>query len=124
MTRERKVKAYKKGYFAEFLARLVLRLKGYSIVSCRYKTTVGEIDIIARRGAVTIFCEVKARKDYETAVHSISREQQQRIVRTAELYLARIDSSHKNNKIETNIYRYDMILVLPWRWPIHIENAW
>jgi len=120
----KRVRAYRWGHYAEFIAVVYLRLKGYSIVKRRYKTKVGEIDIIAKRGLFTIFCEVKARGDYETAAESILSRQKHRISRAAEYYMSSLKSNHKNNKIEKNLYRCDTILVIPWRWPIHIENAW
>jgi len=124
MSRGAKRKAYRLGHFAETFAVIMLMLKGYSIKERRYKTSVGEIDVIASRGKLTIFCEVKARKDYITAVESLSARQKERISRAAEYYMSHLKSNHKNNKIENEIYRCDMILVIPWRWPVHIENAW
>ena len=75
MASRSKIKAYKKGHLAEGLAAVMLRLKGFSIKEKRYKTPVGEIDLIARRGDLTIFCEVKARKDYTSAAESLSTKQ-------------------------------------------------
>ncbi|MBL4603104.1 MAG: YraN family protein [Emcibacteraceae bacterium] len=124
MPRKQKIKAYKLGHFAEGFAVMMLRLKGYSISERRYKTKMGEIDIIARKGIVTIFCEVKARKNYITAIESLSYKQKSRISKAAEIYMANLKSSRNNNKIENNIYRCDMILIIPWRWPVHIKNAW
>jgi putative endonuclease len=64
MPKKNKVKAYKLGHFAEFLAVIFLFLKGYSILQRRYRSPFGEIDLIAKRGQTMIFCEVKARKNY------------------------------------------------------------
>jgi putative endonuclease len=50
--RERRVKAYRRGLFAETVAALLLRLKGYAIVVGRYKTPVGEIDPVALKGSL------------------------------------------------------------------------
>ncbi len=120
MNSKRREKAYRRGHFAEQFACFALLLKGYSILERRYKTSVGEIDVIASRGNVTIFCEVKARRDYTTAAESISFKQKERISRAADYYMSHLKSDYKNNRI----YRRDVILVTPWRWPIHIENAW
>lgn len=120
MRGNKRQKAYRRGHFAEMFVCFMLLLKGYSILERRYKTPVGEIDIIASRGNVTIFCEVKAREDYIKAAESISLKQRERISRAAEYYMSHLKSDHKNNKI----YRCDVMLVTPWRWPIHIKNAW
>lgn len=124
MSKTQKRKAYYRGHIAEYYAVLMLVFKGYSIRKRRYRTPVGEIDIIAQKGDTTIFCEVKARKDYNQAVWSLSEVQKRRISRAAEFYMSRLKSRIKNNKIENNLYRCDMILIIPWHWPVHIENAW
>src|SRR5690606_20781701 len=54
-------RAERAGRRAETLAALFLRLKLYRIVAMRYKTPVGEIDIVARRGRMLVLVEVKQR---------------------------------------------------------------
>ncbi len=124
MNKSPRKKAYRKGHIGEFIACFLLIIKGYSIKERRYKTPVGEIDIIAKRGRAIIFCEVKVRKDYVTAIESITVKQRERISRAAQYYMSCLKTGPKNNKIDNLIYRCDMILILPWRWPVHIENAW
>ncbi|MCC3860332.1 YraN family protein [Pseudemcibacter aquimaris] len=119
-----KKKAYRWGHVAEWLGVIFLTLKGYSIQERRYKTSVGEIDIIARKQNITVFCEVKARKDYDAAAHSLSEKQKNRIRNAAEIYLSRLKNKNDNNNLKTEIIRCDMIMIIPWKWPIHIENAW
>ena len=53
------------GRHGETLAAWYLRLKGYRILKTRYKTPVGEIDLIARRFGTTVFVEVKSRNRSE-----------------------------------------------------------
>ena len=65
--RAARVSAYRHGVFAETLAALLLRLKGYAIVARRYKTPVGEIDLVALKGRRLAFIEVKRRKTREDA---------------------------------------------------------
>lgn len=79
---------YLTGVRAENLAAVLLRLKGYRILARRYKTPVGEIDLIARRGRVTVFVEVKARAAGEDALHALQPRQIARIVRAAGYYAA------------------------------------
>ncbi len=119
-----KIKAYHLGHRAEYWAIFMLICKGYRIKERRYKSPYGEIDIIAKRGKLTVFCEVKARKDYMTAIESLSNHQKMRIVRSAQYYMAGLKTARNMNKIENELYRCDMILIIPKRWPIHIINAW
>src|SRR5687768_17011651 len=51
------------GRRGETLAAWFLRLQGYRILETRYKTPIGEIDLIARRWGTTVFVEVKSRRD-------------------------------------------------------------
>jgi putative endonuclease len=55
-------KAYRRGHRGEWLAALALMLKGYRILARRHRTKLGEIDLIARRGDLVLFVEVKARR--------------------------------------------------------------
>ena len=48
--RETRVRAYRRGLLAETIAAFMLRLKGHRIVAKRYKTPVGEIDLVALKG--------------------------------------------------------------------------
>ena len=52
MTIETRRQAHRLGHAAEWRAVWRLRLAGYSILARRYKTKLGEIDIVARRGGV------------------------------------------------------------------------
>ncbi len=45
---------HKTGLAAEALCRLALRLKGYRIVAARYRSPLGEIDIVPRVGAILL----------------------------------------------------------------------
>ena len=80
--------SYSKGLFAEFLARNYLRLHGFKIIASRYitgrNTHRAEIDIIARRGNLLIFIEVKNRCTVHSAFDAISMNQAARLRRAAE----------------------------------------
>ena len=71
MSVEARQKAHRLGHAAEWRAVWRLRLAGYSILARRYKTRLGEIDIVARRGGVLAFVEVKARADAATAADAL-----------------------------------------------------
>ena len=66
-----KKQAWKFGRFAKKLAAWHLRFRGYRIADRGFRSTVGEIDIVARRGQVLAFVEVKARKDLDAAVSEV-----------------------------------------------------
>jgi len=65
--KQARAKAYRSGLFAETLTALLLRLKGQRIVAQRYRTPVGEIDLVALKGKRLAFIEVKRRKTKEEA---------------------------------------------------------
>lgn len=81
--------SYKFGLLSETLVTIYLRICFYSIISRRHKTKVGEVDIIARRGNNLVFIEVKARKKKDNAYIAFTKHQQNRITRTAELFIAK-----------------------------------
>jgi len=109
-------KAYRRGHSSEWLAAAALVLKGFRIVARRYRTKLGEIDLIARRGNLVLIVEVKARKSLMEAMEAIAYESEQRIEGAADLWLSR---QRDHAKISM---RFDMVAVLPWRWPVHVEN--
>lgn len=112
-----RIQAERKGRWAEKVSRLFLRLKGYRILASRYKTPVGEIDIIAKRRNILAVIEVKARTSQETALESIRKKQQHRIHQATTWFLTR------NPKLSDLQVRFDIILVLPLRWN-HLQNMW
>lgn len=108
---------YRSGLRAEALAAWLLRCKGYRILGRRYRTRVGEIDLIARRGGTLAFVEVKARRARATAAESIHVRNQQRVVRAAQHYL------QAHPELAALAIRFDAVLVAWYRWPHHIRHA-
>jgi putative endonuclease len=53
---------------------LLLRPKGHRIVAQRYRTPVGEIDLVALKGRRLAFIEVKRRKTKEDAAWTLARQ--------------------------------------------------
>ena len=115
--RPKRVRAYRSGRFAEAVAGLLLRLKGHRIVAQRYKTPVGEIDLVALKGKRLAFIEVKRRKTTEDAAWTLPARQRRRIVRAAQYWLA----GHPD--FAGHDIAFDVVLAAPWRWPQHIANA-
>ena len=79
------------GKSGEDLAVETLEAEGYAILDRRYRTRHGEIDIIARDGAVVVFIEVRRRSSPErgSAAESVTRPKQRRVIRMAVDYLSR-----------------------------------
>jgi putative endonuclease len=115
--RERRFRAYRKGHRGERLAALALMLKGYRILARRHRTKLGEIDLIARRGDLVLIVEVKVRQTLTEAMEALSRTSERRIEAAADLWLAR------QPDYGCLSIRFDMVAVLPRRWPIHVENV-
>jgi putative endonuclease len=86
--RSARVKAYRSGVLAEAIVATLLRVKGHRIVAQRYKTPVGEIDLVALEGKRLAFIEVKRRKTREDAAWTLPSRQRRRIVRAAQYWLA------------------------------------
>jgi putative endonuclease len=80
--------AFRTGLSAESRAAALLTGHGYAIAARRFKSQVGEIDIVARRGTELVFVEVKARSRLDDAALSVTPRQQRRIVAAAEAWLA------------------------------------
>jgi putative endonuclease len=115
--RPERIAAFRRGLSAESRATMLLIAKGYRIAARRWKTPLGEIDIIARRRRALIFVEVKARVRVDDAAEAVTERTRQRIIAAAELWLA-----HHPDDAEREI-RFDVILVVPGRMPQHIPDA-
>ncbi|MGE4314446.1 MAG: YraN family protein [Pseudobdellovibrionaceae bacterium] len=110
--------SYQDGLRAEKIAAILMRLKGYKILATRFKTPVGEIDLVAKRGNTLVFTEVKLRKDKDAAAYAISEQGKQRISRAAAYYLSgRPDMQHM-------ACRFDAILIVPPFFVRHLDNVW
>ena len=111
-------RAQRAGHLAEAACAWLLRLKGYRILARRFRSPLGEIDIIARRGGLVVAIEVKRRPSLGEAMEAISPRQQARIRRAAEIFLA------QHVDLQRLSVRFDAMLVIPWRVPVHIKDAW
>jgi putative endonuclease len=115
--RPERVAAFRVGLSAESRAAAYLVAKGYRIVARRFRSPVGEVDIVARRRGVLVFVEVKARNRLDDAAESLLPRQQRRIAAAAAAWLA----AHPEDG-EGDI-RFDAVLVAPGRIPRHIQAA-
>lgn len=113
----KRVTAEKRGRQAERICAWWLRLKGWSILDRRVRTAAGEVDLIARRGKLVAFIEVKARGDAAALDLAIDERRLARVAAAAEslahIYLAPGDDM-----------RIDVMLLAPGRPPRHLANVW
>jgi putative endonuclease len=115
--RPERVAAFGLGISAESRAAAWLIAHGYRILARRFKSPMGEIDIIAARRYTLIFVEVKARATLDEAALSITERQKQRIAAAAEIWLA------GNPMPAIRDMRFDVVLVAPGKLPRHIPSA-
>jgi putative endonuclease len=115
--RPERVAAHFTGLSAESRAAAYLVAKGYRIVARRFRSPVGEVDVVARRRDVLVFVEVKARPTLDDAAFALQPRQQQRIAAAAGAWLA----AHPEDA--ESAIRFDAILVAPGRIPRHIPAA-
>lgn len=108
---------HRAGLLAEQCALLWLMLKGYRLVAQRYKTKLGEIDLVVRRGKTLAFVEVKARQHLDAAANAIHAKNQARVMQAAQHFL-----SHHPNYAEFQV-RFDAVLIAWYKRPHHITHA-
>jgi putative endonuclease len=114
---EKRARAYRHGLLAESVAALLLRFRGNRILARRYKTPVGEIDLVALKGKRLAFVEVKQRAKYEDEGFVLPTRSRRRIVRAAQYWLA----GHPD--FAGHELAFDLVLSAPWAWPKYIRNA-
>jgi putative endonuclease len=113
----KRARAYRLGHGAEWLAALLLMAKGYRLLARRYRTPLGEIDLVMRRGRTIAFVEVKARPTLQAAFDAVGPAAERRLNGAADIWLARHPDAASFD------LRFDMVVVRPWRLPRHVANA-
>ncbi len=106
------------GRLAELVAAVFLVLKGYRVHARRARTAAGEVDLVASRGEYLAFVEVKARPALDAAQAALGNRQRDRILRAAASWRA------AHPRLAHLTPRYDLVLIAPWRWPVHHRAAW
>jgi putative endonuclease len=112
-----RIAAYLQGHRGEALAAWFLRLKLYRIIGTRYKTPVGEIDLVAERLGTIVFVEVKMRSHRSAEADALAAVNQRRISHAAQYWLA------KHPRTAERDMRFDVIFLARNSWPRHVINA-
>ncbi len=117
----RRAAADRRGRLAENLCVWSLRLRGWRILERRLRARrgsgAGEIDIIAKRGRMIAFIEVKARASATAALEAVTISQRARIARAAEAFIARFPGAAACD------VRFD-VMTLSGLLPTHLADAW
>jgi putative endonuclease len=113
----RRHEAEKRGRGAETLACWYLRLKGWRILARRARVAGGEVDIVARRGRMLAFVEVKARASEHAAAFSLDQYRLRRVAVAAERLAPRYMRTGDDVRI-------DAMFVVPGRLPRHLVDVW
>ena len=111
-----RVRAERQGRKGEAVAAMYLRAKGWRILAERVRNPAGEIALIARRGSMVIFVEVKWRAKAEALDLAIDQRRLMRVCAAAEA------EAHKYLK-DGDDMRIDVLLLAPGRLPRHLANA-
>lgn len=106
-----------RGRKAERLACWYLRLKGWRILARRARVAGGEVDIVARRGRMLAFVEVKARASEDSAGLALDRHRLRRVAAAAEQIAPRFVRPGDDLRI-------DALFIVPGRWPRHLVDVW
>ena len=108
-----------RGRRAEIWAAWLLRLKGFRVLDRRWRGPGGEIDLVARRGSLILFVEVKARNHRADALAAIHPAAPAPITAAASAWLAR--KTHRTGADPR--LRFDVITVRPAHLPRHLADA-
>ena len=109
--------AESRGRRAERIAALWLRLHGWRILAQRARVPGGEVDLVARRGRILAFVEVKARSTAAAADLSLDEYRLRRVVVAAERLAPRYMRQGDDLRI-------DAMFIVPRRLPRHLPNVW
>jgi putative endonuclease len=109
--------AEKRGRQAERICGWWLRLKGWTILGRRVRTPLGEIDLVARKGAMIAFVEVKARASQAELDFAIDERRLSRVAAAAEILWPTYAKAGDDMRI-------DVMLLAPGRPPRHLTNVW
>ena len=90
------------GNIGEEMAVKKLKKLGYKIIARNFSCKMGEIDIIANDGEYLVFVEVRlrSRNSYGTAAETVDKYKQRKIIKTAEVYMMKTNSSFAPSRFD------------------------
>ena len=106
-----------RGRKAETVAAWWLRLRGWRILAQRVRVPGGEVDLVARRGGVLAFVEVKQRATDEAADWSLDEYRLRRVAVAAQRLTPRYARDGDDIRI-------DALFIVPRRLPRHLPDVW
>ncbi len=115
MRDRRATEAY--GRAAEDEAARFLEGRGWTILAMRARTKAGEVDLVARKGGLVAFVEVKARATPAALDLALDERRLARVAACAEALIPRFAPAGEDVRI-------DAILIAPGHPPRHLENVW
>ncbi len=79
------------GVEAERLAAEAMRVQGYQVLEQRFRRGHHDVDLVARRGRVIVFVEVKSRSGdgFGAPAEAVTSRKQAEVVRAASVWLSR-----------------------------------
>lgn len=98
-------------------AAAYLILKGHRILALRYKTPLGEIDLITLKKHRVGFVEVKYRPALQDCQSAVNSKLRQRVRSASNLWLAR------NPHYQQHDMGFDLVFVVPWSAPAWFKDA-
>ena len=106
-----------RGRRAERRAAWWLRLHGWRILGERLRVSAGEVDLVARRGRIVAFIEVKWRDRAADLDLAIDQYRLRRVAAAAEMLRPRFAGPRDDIRI-------DVMLLAPRRLPRHLVHVW
>ena len=103
------------GLIGEYITGIIYSLMFYRVIKRRFRTFVGEIDLICKRFNTIVFIEVKSRKtNYDDIIYT--KRQQERLLKSAQIFLV------SNPKYQFLDIRFDLVIIRPYTFPMIIKN--
>lgn len=108
---------HRRGLAGETQAIRYLQSRGWDVVAHRFRVGRTELDLVARRGALVAFIEVKTRRGtaFGSPFEAVTGAKRREIVKAARVWMDRFGQP-------TDVYRFDCIAIVDNRIE-HLEDA-